>query len=265
MKNILITGGNGYIGSEVIKLIEERQNVRILKLSQSVFTNISVLQKQIKQLNQNVDYLIHLGWGDLDDFESDNHWQHFEKSKNFLEFLGPIVKERIFISGTCFEYDQPNGAISEGSQLKGTSTYASAKIELYKYLVDQTFYRKCVWGRIFFPYGGNPTRNSLYNQILKAMENDSKQFLLHHGYLERDFIQVEFLSKMINSLIFETDFYGAVNLGSGEPRSLLEMAKKWVSDHSGKLELLDLGRSTDEPLSFYADTSRIEQVLKGAI
>ena len=147
VKNILVTGGAGYIGSHVCEvLIKNKKNVFIVddlstgfkKLinKNCTFFNCNILdKKKIKKIiyNNNIDSIIHLAAA-LSVGESQKKPKKYLKinvkgTKNILDAIRGSKIKNIIFSSTCAVYRDGLSKVNEKSELKPKSIYGKTKLK----------------------------------------------------------------------------------------------------------------------------------------
>jgi len=159
MKNILITGGAGYIGS-VLSRILLRSGYNVTVVDQLFFGGESVLgllsninytfikgdirdAELMQNVLKDIDSVVHLAAivGDpacskQPDLSRDINW---EGTRNFFNLCNQTsnIKQFIFAS-TCSNYGKMDGDVllDENSPLKPVSLYAELKVKFEKYLLE---------------------------------------------------------------------------------------------------------------------------------
>ena len=150
VKNILITGGAGYIGSHTSEiLIKNKKNVFIADNLSSGFkklinkkakffkTNILNKNKIRKIVNQNnIDSIIHLA-AVLSVGESEKNPKKYNKinvegTKKLLEAIKNTKVKNFIFSSTCAVYKDGFAKVSEKTKLKPTSVYGKTKLKCEK-------------------------------------------------------------------------------------------------------------------------------------
>jgi len=147
MKNILITGGAGYIGSHVAEsLIKKKKNIVIVdnlstgfkKLlnKKAKFFKIDISSvKKIKKLiiDNKIDSVIHLAAA-LSVGESQKNPRKYNQinvlgTKNILKALEKTDVKNIIFSSTCAVYEDGHSKVSESTELNPTSVYGRTKLK----------------------------------------------------------------------------------------------------------------------------------------
>ena len=156
MKNILVTGGAGYIGSHVVNLlIDKGYNVTVLdnlitgtfKLinKKATFHEIDIAdENKIESIlkNNQFDLIMHFaGLIRVDESVKDpkkyNEY-NFTKSKIFLKNCLKYKINKIIFSSTATVYnDLKETKLSEKDELNPTNPYAESKLNFEKHLINQ--------------------------------------------------------------------------------------------------------------------------------
>lgn len=238
-KKVLITGGTGFIGRNVVaELIKRGYEVHSL-----VFPPFAPEQKGLVQYEMNLmdsnaidkflsehhfENLIHLAWYvgkgcHIADQNIDWTISTLNLLTNFQKYGG-----KTFVgAGTISEYEYKFGYLLEDETPTSPETlYGESKNSVYK--IAKTFCKqhdiKFKWPRIFNLYGPNekPQRlmPSVINSCLKGEDvkvSDCLKF--------QDYLHVEDTARGIVE-VFESDIQGAVNICSGKPVQLRYIVNK---------------------------------------
>lgn len=166
MKKVLVTGGAGYIGSVLVKLLlEQGFKVRVLdnlrfggEAIVELFNNPNFefvkgdtrVQADVEKAVEGIDYIAHLASivGDPacakePELARETNLEATKLMYTIAESKG--VKKFVFAS-TCSNYgkmDDPNSFVTEESKLAPVSLYAETKVEAEKFLLSQDKTNTC--------------------------------------------------------------------------------------------------------------------------
>jgi len=182
-----------------------------------------------------------------------------------LDLIERLVEgglQRLVVAGTCYEYGLQYGALKENQFTDPVNCYAIAKDSLRR-VISSRYAQKTFdwcWARIFYPFGQGQNPHSLVPSLLKALEMGNHSFPMGSGRQLRDFIDVHELASQLLILALHPDAGGIYNLGTGKPRSILELAEDTIASHGGmiRLERGVLPDRPDEPLAFWAHMDKFQ-------
>ncbi len=208
-------------------------------------------------LNRHPTHAILLSWPGLPNYQEPFHVTiNLPACVELIEQLVAAGLQRLVVAGTCYEYGLQNGPLKEDQCTDPANCYAIAKDSLRRVIASRYSQQdlQWCWARIFYPYGNGQNPNSLLPSLLKALETGEASFPMGSGRQLRDFIDVQEVARQLLTLAMHQDAAGIYNVGSGIPRSVLEMAEEAVEAHGGNIRLkrgVYQDRS-DEPLAFWA-------------
>ncbi len=235
MKNFLLTGGAGYIGSHVAHmLIDKGHKVTIIdnlitgskkiiprqaKLIQCDISNKKEISKIIK--NNKFDIVMHFaGLIRVDDSikfpkKYDNY--NYKKAKIFIETCFENNLKKIIFSSTASVYGNPKGKkVSEKNKLKPMNPYAKSKLKLEKFIIKNSKKNKIKYIilRYFNVAGADYKKRTgmiakastnLIKVICEVATGKRKKFIINgnnfntkDGTTIRDFIHVSDLAQIHN-------------------------------------------------------------------
>ena len=249
-KKVLITGGTGFIGRNVVnQLIEKGYEVHSLVFPPFALKQEGLFQYEIDLMDSksveeflkehNFENLIHLAWYvgkgcHTHNFNLDWTISTLQLVKSFVENGG-----KCFVgAGTISEYEYKYGYLLEDETPTDPQTlYGNSKNAIYNILKVYCKQNGCKfkWPRIFNLYGPNekPVRlmPSVINSCLKGEDVKVSDCLKYQDYLH-----VEDTSRGIIS-VFESNIEEAVNICSGKPVQLREIVNKIAeyTDYKGKI------------------------------
>lgn len=282
LMKIAISGANGFIGKSLIDTIQRHSpDVEIIAIVRNVNTMgfsfgeaVNVVSMDVYNSPNDVfieigspDTLIHLAWDGLPNYNSLHHIE--SELPNQYAFLNRLVKsglKSLVVTGTCFEYGMQSGELNEGMAATPSNPYGFAKNALREQLeyLQGHFFFNLTWCRLFYIHGDNQSGNSIYPQLIKAIDNGDAIFNMSKGEQLRDYLDVnEVVEKLLKLTLLENNI-GVVNVCSGTPISIRSLVEKWVAHHSVDIEL-NLGHypyPTYEPLAFWGSTKKLQTVLE---
>jgi UDP-glucuronate decarboxylase len=209
MKKILIVGGSGFIGRNIVEILLKSKKYNILatfyqkKNNQIVNKNIKYLKFDFKT-NKNFDkikkfdphYIFFLAWNNIPNFSKKQSNINFNSSKNFLKRTKNFLSlKSVIYFGSCWEKLR--------SRVNANNYhFVDAKLKLKKYL-DKLFYNSPVnvtWLRIFFVYGPYQKSKSLIPSLIDSNKKGTK-INIKNPNLKNDFIHVYDLVNILKILI----------------------------------------------------------------
>ena len=273
---IAVTGGNGFIGKYLIKfLIKEKKNKIIHLYRSKKFKHASVknvkfdISKKIKKnLYQEIgspEYLIHLAWDNLNNYESKSHIRTYTQNLKFFRKLHNCSLKKIFVMGTCFEYGKRNGELKESLRSNPGNNYSKSKDKLKKELFKIFKYKEpiVIWGRLFYVYGEGQDPRTLYGQFSKSIKDKKRIFNMSKGDQTRDYLNVNNVIKIIIKILKKSNKSDVINICSGRPVSLKNLVKKWQKKKKYKLKF-NYGyykNSINEAQNFWGSTKKLKKIL----
>ena len=297
-KEVLITGGLGFIGSNLsIELVKRGAHVTIVdnmlprqgsnlfnikEIEDQVTVNISDVRNQLSMnhLVKGKDYIFHLA----------GQVNHVDSMRNPLQDLdincvGTLVllealrehnrTGKVVFAGTRGEYGSSvKLPVDEDHPTNPKGIYAVTNLTAEKMILvyDDIFGIKGACLRITNTYG--PRHQMMHDEygvfnwfIRKAMD-DEEIPVFGDGRILRDFLYVEDLVSCMLMTAAAEEAYGKVfNVGTGVAVSFIDLAKK-ITEIVGKGRVayteFTQERREVEPGDYYADVSRIKKVVKWA-
>ena len=300
-KNILITGGLGFIGSHIANELMEDNKVIILdnlstgninNLKNPNHENLKIIIEDIRNtdlddLTSNIDYIFHLAAMASVPLSIDKPLECSEinltATIKLLKAAANNDVKKIILSSSSSVYGQnKNMPLKETEQPMPMSPYAASKAscELYLKSFYESYGLNYISLRYFNVFGPGQDKNSQYaavipNFISAVLENEQPK-IYGDGEQTRDFIYVnDVVSANINAA--ESDFNGIINIASGKKLSinqLYEIVKKtldsdlepvYLPERQGDIKHSLADISNMEKINFKVDSSDFEEQLKETI
>lgn len=274
---IAVSGATGFIGQHVLREMRARgiEPTAITRrppqscdstTSEWVVMDIANHPPNPFEAMGRPDVLVHLAWGGLPNYQSDHHVETELPAQ--LEFLTSCIRgglRRLVVTGTCYEYGLLSGKLTEDLRTEPCTQYGIAKDTLRKELIDlKTRYDfNMAWLRLFYTFGEGQSEKSLHRMLRAAIDQGASTFDMSGGDQLRDFLPIEEVARIIAEIALREDAMGVINVCSGRPTSIRDLAQSWVEE-LGATITLNFGRlpySPQEPMDFWGDRRKLDSIL----
>jgi len=280
IKNVLVTGGTGFIGSHVVEaLIHNEFNVILLKRTSSDIWRIKehlgkIISYDIDKteldtiFNKNkIDAVIHLAtyykkFHSYEDIEK-MVYSNITFPTKLLDLCSKYNVKYFVNTGTFFEYDITSLPVKEEERKKPFNLYSSTKISFEDIIRFYSDKLKVITLRIFSPYGEKDNEYKLIPTLIKkAVKNE--EIHLSEGFQKLDFVYVKDIAdayiKALKS-IEKIDNLEAFNIGTGFPYSIRE-AVSLIQEILDKELYVIWGKPAQDIPICYADITKAKSLLK---
>lgn len=276
---VALTGSTGFIGRHVLAALAARGlELRVLVRPGRPFPALPARARAVvMDLDEagpdtfdrldRPDVLVHLAWGGLPHYAAATHLDiELPRQRRFLDACVQGGLRRLLVTGTCLEYGMQEGELVETLPAAPTTAYAIAKHRLHEELDAWRSARglALTWLRVFYLYGPGQAASSLFAQLHAAMDRGDSHFPMSAGDQVRDFMPVGQAAAEIAQLAARASDAGTVNLCSGQPTRVIDIARRWVAERGADITL-DTGRfpyPAYEPFSFWGRRSRLDHLLE---
>lgn len=271
---VLVTGGSGFIGRHCVsQLVARDHDVHVHSYEPATERELgewyvgSILETGAAARLVDLvrpDAVLHLAWATA-------HGEYWTSPLNLdwvrasIELLQAFVGNggRRFVgAGSCAEYDWSHHHFTEEhTPLKPATLYGASKGAFRDVLgaFAPQVGLSWGWGRVFFLFGPGEAPGRLVPSIIRPLLRGERAECTS-GTQIRDFLTVEDVAGAFTQLL-ESDVQGAINIASGRPVSVAEVAQM-IGMQVGRPDLVSLGalpQRPDEPPSLVGDTTRLSK------
>lgn len=286
-KNILITGGTGFVGGHIIhRLLLAHYSVILLKQKTSNTWRINDIIKQAKtyDINPMTNFykllkkvkpkgIIHLAGTYIKIDKSRKDIEELNNSNIIFPtlLLDAAVRNRteFFINTGTFSEYRLRGIISENTKVEPYNYYSATKVafeSILKYYAQQKKI-KAVTLKLFSPYGKRD--NAKVIPLICKSFLDGKELALTEGSQELPFTYIsDIVDAYIKTLAFiqskKYKQYETFNIGSNESWSIREIVNriKNLSEKENKVKFGQLKMLDDVIVHIKCNTEKAKKMLK---
>lgn len=272
---VLVTGARGFIGSHTLPMLLSRGYEVVAVTSSGDCTTRGDIKYVKTDLRDPLlagelvyavkpTHLLHLAWVT----EHGAFWTSPENSNWVLGSLAlyrafaAIGGQRVLTAGTCAEYDWEFGrCVESDTPLIPATPYGKAKLKLFR-AQDALFAESGIstaWGRVFLCYGPHEDPKRFVPSVITSLLR-GEEAKCSSGEQQRDFLHARDLASAFVHLL-DTDVTGAVNIASGQPIPLANVATR-IANVIGRPDLLRLGAIPPAPNDtsvLYGDVRRLTE------
>ena len=300
IKNILITGGAGYIGSHISEvLIKNKKKIfiadnlstgyRRLINKKAKFFKVDILKnKKIREiiLKNEIDSVIHLAAnliiGEGEKYPKKYFKNNVSGTKNLLKACENTGVKNLVFSSTAAVYKDGQYKVHENSVIKPKSVYGKTKIKAEK-IIKQFCKRNkinyCIL-RYFNIAGSSPSgKIGLINKSDHLFKNFSREIIKKRPILKiyggnydtkdgsciRDFIHVSDIAEIHYKVLEKINNLNnskILNCGYNKGISVLEVAKAFKKQTSKKVEILVSKRRKGDLVKIIAANNKLKKFIK---
>ncbi len=286
MKNVLVIGGAGYIGSALLpKLLEKGYQVRLLDLLlygtepiESCLTHphLEIIQADFRQIDRvveamrDIDAVVHLG-GIVGDpaCELDENLTidiNLMATRMIAEVAKGSGVGRFVFASTCSVYGASEHNLDERSQLNPVSLYARSKIASEKVLQKMASEHFCpVILRLGTIYGlSGRTRFDLVINLLTAKAVMDGEITVFGGDQWRPFLHVDDAARAIMDVLaapLDLVHNQTFNVGSNEQNYTINQIAGIIQQHVPSAEIVRKGDGADRR-NYWVNFNKISRALR---
>ena len=185
---ILLSGGSGFIGKNLLKYIVQNKSYNILVMGRNLEKIRNKNIKQIKlDLNKiennfekikefNPDIFLHLAWEGIPNYSEELSKKNY---LNTIRIMKMIINEttckKIVSTGSCWEYNDGDyiGECEEDQLISLNKPFSKYKNKIFTEVYN-IFKKKKVlfnWLRLFYVYGPGQGKNSIIPLLIDVFKN----------------------------------------------------------------------------------------------
>lgn len=300
VKNILITGGAGYIGSHTAEIfIKNNKKVFIvddlstgykkLIIKKTKFYKTSILNKnKLKSIiiKNNIDSIVHLA-AVLSVGESEKNPKKYnrinvEGTKKILESIKNTNVKNLIFSSTCAVYKDGFAKVTEKTKLDPSSVYGRTKLKCEKLIKIFCKKNKINFGILrYFNVAGASTSgkigqinkgDQLFKNLSIEVQKKKPIFKIYgtkyktkDGTCIRDYIHVSDVSDIHYKVLLKIDNYNistVLNCGYGNGISVNDAIKEFSKYTHKNLKIIKLPNRKGDMVKVISDNSRLKKFLK---
>lgn len=275
-KNILLTGGAGYIGSWFVQNYSDKYSIYIVDSlffgkNLNLEDNIKVINKDIRNISledlKNINYVIHMAELSNDPLGEINKNLTQEinvfGTRNLINLCKQAKIEKFIYMSSCSVYgDSGNTHVSEESKTNPLTEYAKAKVLNENYLLDNEFEFevKILRNATAFGYSTNIRTDLVINDLtVSAIENNQIK-VLSDGSPRRPFVHIGDISRFIDYIIGNDSTKKLlVNIGTEGLNHTVKDVAKIVSKLTN-VEDISFGKSDGDARSYFVNFSKVSKL-----
>lgn len=273
-RNILIIGGNSFIGYNLAKKLLKNYNYKIFLLCRKkiiknqlnnknikyIYCNILNFRKLKKSLPHKYDYVFNFA-GNIDHKnKTKTYLAHYQGLKNVIRALNKKIIKAFVQSGSSLEYGKSSSPQDEKISCFPVSYYGKAKYLASKFLLHNKCDFKKIILRLYQVYGPNQKKDRLIPMVINSFLKN-KNLKCTSGKQKRDFIYVDDLIALFLKIVKTKKLNsGIYNVGSGKPVSVkivIENIKKFIK--KGKPIYGAVKMRKDEIKNLYPNINKVKK------
>ncbi len=282
--NFLVTGGAGFIGSRVVKLLlEEKHEVTVIdNLHSGKLENISNFQnkidfhnvdvrdfKKIKSIALKSDGIFHFAalTDVLESFTKPDEYNavNVKGTQNILDIAKQLNLKVVFASSAAVYGNAKKIPIKENTERNPLNPYGQTKLNA-EYLCEKYLQlgTKVTVLRFFNVYGKdqNPAYAGVISKFLENILNCKPPIIYGDGNQTRDFVFVDDIAEA-NLFAMKNNSHGKfINIGTGVKTSVLELAEMIIKISKQNIAPILVDAKEGDVKNSQADISLSYELLK---
>jgi len=274
-KRVLVTGGNGYLGSFLVKALE-KENANVFVVSRNAellynhftvdITDFDAIHKVVQEIQPDVVFHLAANISRSRDFAIYNDMAkvNVTGTLNVLQALQNLDAHFIFTSSSEI-YGNNTSPFNENQLPKPVSPYSLSKVNaemlIQTYCLNHN--KKFTNLRIFNFYGEHMPEDFFIPQMINSLKRE-EDFLMTKGEQTRDFLYVDDVVQALLLTAKNTNSYNeTMNVCSGKGTKLNELAAAVNKKMNAKAKIIvgAIPYRDNEVWEMIGDNSKIKQKL----
>ena len=274
-KRVLVIGGNGYLGSFLVKALE-KENANVFVVSRNAellynhfavdITDFDAIHKVVQEIQPDIVFHLAANISRNRDFAiyTDMAKVNVMGTLNLLQALQNLDTHFIFTSSSEI-YGNNESPFHENQLPKPVSPYSLSKVNaemlIQTYCLNNN--KKFTNLRIFNFYGENMPEDFFIPQMINSLKRE-EDFLMTKGEQTRDFLYVDDVVEALLLTAKNTNSYNeTMNVCSGKGTKLSELATEVNEKMNAKAKIIfgAIPYRDNEVWEMIGDNSKIKQKL----
>nr|WP_315223157.1 NAD-dependent epimerase/dehydratase family protein [uncultured Flavobacterium sp.] len=287
MFNILLLGGTGFIGKNIIESFESESDYNLIIVSRnarlidsSFFTdkNVEIVLGSIKDYNliekiildYKVNVVFHLVSSLIPSSSQTDFYSSLEDvivpTFKLIDFIATRDIKFIFFSSGGTIYGNSNGLIKEDTQLNPINNYGYSKLTIENYIIYKSNISSLNYiilrpSNVYGKYQSFNGNQGFISVAINKIHNDQVIHIWGTGKTIRDYIHVDDLTAILKKIVTNSISNNSFNLSTGIGFSLLEIISIIENNLNKKAVLsFDCERIIDAN-SVILDNSKILEII----
>lgn len=289
MSHFLVTGGAGFIGTNIVRfLLAKQQRVTVLdNLSTGYLANLAPVMDQltfiqgdicdlptVKQAVHHVDVVLHqAAWRAVEksiDHPLEAHHNNVTGTLNVLIAARDAKVKRVVLASSSAVYGDNGSNINQESTMpRPASPYAVSKLagEQYAAVFYHEFKLPTISLRYFNAFGPFSPAESAYSNVIPIFVDNllkgTSPIVHWHGQQSKDFIYVSDIARAnyLAATLPNLPFGSAYNIGSGHTTSINQLLSTLQQLLHTNLTPLSAPKRPGDVLTTFSDTTKAKQEL----